>query len=458
MYSVLNICCDVWHIRDICKYQPWTCASNILFLANRLRYSGKRSNLKQAMYTSGVNVLGSFDICEIAKKGRLDILKYIYNSPFIYGTLHISGEDYSDSLNDAFTGACQGGHLHIIIWILQLYIRLYKDTDEPMIDIGDRLSIFIENGHTHIIRYLYRTGIVGVENSTISSEYNKLRDNPKLAWLFDNYIREKSTRDFNQDDVFLAFQHKQYGVMRYLLHIGVNINSGWRIFDYIDADTPLPCVRLLSRYMQHIHYSNICKFGRLDILRFICKRFPVRPHFINAFRYGHLSMVKYIIRKGFSQDLVYDLLSAVDYNQLHIVRYLVEECGIDIFQSCLRHLSYHLPISARLGETCLYNAASSGHYELVEYFIQLGVNIHVNNDTILFVAVSKNHISIVETLIRHGAKVTSANNRCITAAHYNHYLDMERLLARHRGIVQKRRTIVLDKKPTRDWGRDLPDI
>lgn len=57
-------------------------------------------------------------------------------------------------------------------------------------------------------------------------------------------------------------------------------------------------------------------------------------------------------------------------------------------------------------------ACSYGHYEIVEYFIQHGVDINLHNDngcTALMMACVRGHVPIVNLLIRSGAEVEAAN-------------------------------------------------
>jgi ankyrin repeat protein len=55
------------------------------------------------------------------------------------------------------------------------------------------------------------------------------------------------------------------------------------------------------------------------------------------------------------------------------------------------------------------NLAKDGHIDLVEAFIKLGADIHVDNDCALRCTARSGHLAVVECLIKNGADSATPN-------------------------------------------------
>jgi ankyrin repeat protein len=111
---------------------------------------------------------------------------------------------------------------------------------------------------------------------------------------------------------------------------------------------------------------------------------------LKAVQDGNLGGVKYFVKKGadvHSTDYNY-LPLASSYGRLEVVRYLVEDQGVDV----------NIDSSEALRWAC-----QSGHIEVVQYLVEAGANIHADQDISLLRAIQEGHLEIVKYLVEHGA-------------------------------------------------------
>ncbi len=70
-------------------------------------------------------------------------------------------------------------------------------------------------------------------------------------------------------------------------------------------------------------------------------------------------------------------------------------------------------------------AATYGHLQLIKYFLEVGMNIHVQEDAALHAAVKNGHIEVVKFLLEHGDLIISDLTICQAAV--RGYVDMMEL-------------------------------
>ena len=73
-------------------------------------------------------------------------------------------------------------------------------------------------------------------------------------------------------------------------------------------------------------------------------------------------------------------------------------------------------------------ASRYGYLPVVKLLIDLGANIHINDDSAIIWASSNGHLSIVELLINSGANIHAQNNQAIICASCQGYLSIVKLL------------------------------
>ena len=102
---------------------------------------------------------------------------------------------------------------------------------------------------------------------------------------------------------------------------------------------------------------------------------------------GNLLIVKYLIEHGADIDIA--LIWSIFHNQFQIMKYLVES-GADI------HVQ---------SERALLDSVGQGHLRIVKYLIEKGANIHANNEKELTSAIANGDFDMVKCLVENGANI-----------------------------------------------------
>ena len=199
---------------------------------------------------------------------------------------------------------------------------------------------------------------------------------------------------------------------------GVDVDQAFSVADHI-----------LGESLQHTFFSLACRYGRLDICKYLADK-------------GLGSAAASQLKEGFP------LVIAVLYGQFHVADWLQEEFNIDCsindsvplcesaFYSKTAGIKYSLEHGAeatacknfsvmettskgllratkelvRYGadlhadeEYGLRWASNSGHLKMVQYLVSKGADVHARNDEALRNAVWKDHTEVAAFLLDHGA-------------------------------------------------------
>ena len=109
------------------------------------------------------------------------------------------------------------------------------------------------------------------------------------------------------------------------------------------------------------------------------------------------------------------LITAIQYNNLEIVKLLVEH-GIDVnWISESKEITFGLGEYYSYWETPLLTAAQNDNYEIVKYLLDNGAIVNddrdINGNTALLIAIRNENADIVSELIDHGANVNTKNKK-----------------------------------------------
>ncbi len=85
-------------------------------------------------------------------------------------------------------------------------------------------------------------------------------------------------------------------------------------------------------------------------------------------------------------------------------------------------------ISKEMAELIFWRAASDGNFEIVEYLLSKGVDVHICDDLALRMAVEYGHLRIVSFLLKNGASVNEISEELFDVALRNDFLDIAILL------------------------------
>jgi len=117
---------------------------------------------------------------------------------------------------------------------------------------------------------------------------------------------------------------------------------------------------------------------KLDVLKLffkdISKIQQIKQVILYAVRFGDLESIKFIIESVKKTiDIGFCLPTASSSGRLEIMKYLIEECGIDLFS-----------LDERLERNCLHNAVKVQHFEIVKYLIDLKKSTTTTTTTPVF--------------------------------------------------------------------------
>jgi ankyrin repeat protein len=134
----------------------------------------------------------------------------------------------------------------------------------------------------------------------------------------------------------------------------------------------------------------------------------------NLFRYAireaHNDLVKYLWSKD--KNLYILLTYASLYGNYELVEFLLDE-GVDIHTQDNAALEY---------------AAEYGHLEIVKLLLDRGADIHTNNDYALRYASRNGHLEVVKLLLDRGANIHAQKDEALRLAKKYKYFALVKLL------------------------------
>ena len=132
--------------------------------------------------------------------------------------------------------------------------------------------------------------------------------------------------------------------------------------------------------------------------------------------HGFLDLVKYAIQRRASNSAKhFAFRTAAFKGHYDIVKWLVEN-GVNI------HFE---------DDIALRDASDKGHLEVVKYLIEKGANIHAESDQALGYASRSGHLEVVKFLLQAGAKINAYNDYALRMAAANGHLDIVKYLVEH---------------------------
>lgn len=160
----------------------------------------------------------------------------------------------------------------------------------------------------------------------------------------------------------------------------------------------------IVKYLMERGYTNdinmvwkeACRSGALNIVEYLYTRhsnLDMNDGLTQACVFGHLETIQYLIENGADVHVHEDtpLMIAIDQGHLNVVQYLLNR-GADA--------------NAQGGETILTSITALNNVEMLEELVNAGGDIHVNNEEPLLLAVEQEDIELVEFLLTRGAVIT----------------------------------------------------
>jgi hypothetical protein len=150
--------------------------------------------------------------------------------------------------------------------------------------------------------------------------------------------------------------------------------------------------------------------------------------FREIIQYECFDIIKYCIKQNAYVD--FDKGYALKYysyrNNLDVVRYLVEECGSDIYSyinnweinrmaanGSLDVIKYFVDWNGVDIQTCYYSilrsSAENGHLNIIEYCVGKGANLYIRNNGILRSSAENGHLDIIQYYLENNSIVNNDN-------------------------------------------------
>ena len=184
-----------------------------------------------------------------------------------------------------------------------------------------------------------------------------------------------------------------------------------------------------------------CKNNHYSILKILFEKDTYNPSLsetdliLLAANSGSLLIVKYLVNKGLipnSEALRYSIL----HNHFDVVKYLIEECNIQVSDDMLNmpvsrgHLSM-VEYLVKHGANPRYNsdgmfhsAASNGQIDMLKYLMVLGADIHSNNEKALLLSSREGRFEVVQFLIENGSDLHTDNEHALRIAIIKGHMDI----------------------------------
>ena len=200
-------------------------------------------------------------------------------------------------------------------------------------------------------------------------------------------------------------QNGSYKLVKFFIDMGIHIN--------LKATDGMNCLHIAADY----GHLNLCKMlineYNVDV------QLPENDgwtalHF--SAKNGSFEMVKYFINMGIdinlkTKDGLNCLHIAAHYGHLNLCKALINEYNVDV----------QLPDND--GWTALHFSARNGSYEIVKYFIKMGIDINLETTdgiNCLHIAADQGHLNLCKALIKkHNLDLEKPNDDGWTALHYS---------------------------------------
>ncbi len=271
----------------------------------------------------------------------------------------------------------------------------------------EKLKLIFANANFQLIRRLLNELISEADPNFIDRIFEVAIENGNLniiEYLVVNF-------DLDQDTLDNATSHaaisNQMEILLYLLEQGGDIH-----------------------YHDNIAFTRTAEEDNIEMLEFlITLQFPQSAYddaLTSTCKSGkNLDMVRLLIANGANpntrkiwEDEDFEpsaFEQAVIYDNLNIVEYFVNR-GVDV-------TSNH--------NSSVIFAAKKGHLNVVKYLVEHGADLTAQNNLALIEASKEGHLNVVKYLVEQDADVQAQNNQALIKASYNGYLNVVEYLFNH---------------------------
>jgi len=317
----------------------------------------------------------------------------------------------SEYINDALLIASKNGHLDIVKYLIKNGADIHTEDDFALI-------LAKEFGYLNVVEYLIENGANVNANNNQAFNFRYLKVVKNNANINDNEILQ----DIIDIDADIYINNDTFEYQLDVVENGANINI---------MEDPRKIIGEAIKNKQYDILTNIKYIkgalryaifeGHLDIVKYLIEEAGVDIHdtdeiLFMTFTNCHYDIFNYLVKMGAD---IHDndneaLQSAIEDGNLEIVKYLIE-AGANIHAN-------DILINAIMTEE------SEHHLDIVKYLIEVGADVHTDDDYALKWASECGHLKIVKILIKTGANIHANDDKALQEATYNNHLNIVKIL------------------------------
>ena len=337
-------------------------------------------------------------LVEACWRGRLDMVRLLLERgaadacvpraierAYLHGHLEVAdllvahGAPVPADITRHFISVCEDGHVAVAERLLALGADLNEDGSEA-------LEFASRNGHLGIVQLLLQNGVDELEDDTRYEAIFKAATN--------GHLRVARTLVAHMVDWLAARGNKSDDERR--------DDAWWTLQWAARIESRAVVKRLLEE-------ENVIAAEPDNVL-------------FDACEYGNLSVVELLLEKGAR-------VNNEDYQAFHIACERGHVAVVDLLIPQI--IPDTTPSTLDRINRAMLAASENGHVEVVARCLQIGANVHAEQDEALRLACSGGHAGVVQLLLAHGADVHSQNDSIASTYNDDGYGHVAELLLAH---------------------------
>lgn len=342
-----------------------------------------------------------------SNNGQLNVIKYLFGlidkmdlNFYSCITEHIIKNSIKNNQFDVFKWICDEIKIYDINLNLKLfqieYICQYGKASmiEYLIDtIGLKIELFsnelllvaLIQGNLNVLQYLISQGMNAQNQDAL--KYAIKRDKFEcFKLLYDNFIDKQNV---NIMCICQAIIKNNLQVIEYIIEMEPNLVNNIEIYNDIYRQI---CFSDMYNLLEYFLNLNNYSMTHLDLA------------LSSSIRYNNYSFIKHLVNLGANINDVINineaLIIACRVNRTNCLKFYIE-LGADIHYQ---------------NDQALITACEEGNVDIVKYLLDLGLDVNTRNTQSLIMACRYGYIDIVKCLVESGANVRAQNNLAITIA------------------------------------------
>jgi len=364
-------------------------------------------------------------VIDAAKNGQLQVIK----------RLVAAGAEVTSSDSQALRFAAANSHLDTLEYLISKRADVNANEDEA-------LRNAVTKGSIDVVKYL-----LDVKANVNSQEGNILRiaaETKDIELIKVLIATGADVNAMNDQALINAVSHKSVEIVKHLLDVKANVNAQQGKSLVIAVENGyFDLVKILTSAAADVHLQNGRSFqiaavkGSLETLKhlveFGCKQEELNAAFVESCKGKNMDVIKYLIGLGADVHHKKDraIVEAATNGRLQVLKFLIE-CGCDpttsnnkaFILACQNNrpkvVKYLISIFPDVIKAQNYGGlvrcATWSRFDLLEYLLSKGADIHAQNDYALREFFKNKKWKGVDICLHHGANIHAYNNEIFREA------------------------------------------